>query len=171
MVDFKKLFGITKKDRGAEDLGKLFDGIKTIFDKRNEQEIRYITGFAGLLGKIAYADMDTSEVELTRIRKILGERMRLSGRRIDPILKLLDEEHAKLFSIEDYIYIRLLNDACDKAQKVDVVRALFEVAAADESVSAEEDAALWTVAKGLRLSHREFIGVRTEFKKHLDVLK
>ncbi len=171
-MDLKKLFGINRvKNTDTHDLGELFVGIQKILTEHSDDDVRLIAGFAGLLGKVAYADMEISSVELDRVRDVLDKRLKLSSRQIDPIVELLGKHQARLFSIEDYIYIRLLNEVLDHTQKKDALHALFTVAAADESVSAEEDAVLWTVAKGLRLSHRDFILIRAEFKEHLDVLK
>ncbi len=166
-----KLLGLSSKAGVDRDFGELFDSIESILEGRTDEEVKLVTGYAGLLGKIAYSDMETSNVELERIQEILAEEMSLDGQQIEMIVKLLDDQHVKLFSLEDYIYTRFINDVCEKAEKLGLLHALFRVAAADESVCAEEDAALWSVAKGLRLSHKEFVTVRAEFAQHLDVLK
>ncbi len=171
-MDLKKLFGISSKGQKENaDLGELFAGIQDVLEGYTENDIKLITGFAGLLGKVAYADMEISDVEIDRIRSVLKKKLDLKPHQVEPIIKLLGEHKARLFSVEDYIYIRLLDAVFDHDEKIDLLRALFTVAAADESVSAEEDAALWTVAKGLKLSHRDFVKIRVEFKEHLDVLK
>jgi uncharacterized tellurite resistance protein B-like protein len=171
-MDLKKLFGISNEaDRARKDLGELFAGVQAILKDCSENDVKLITGFAGLLGKVAYADMEISEVEIERMRSVLGGLKHLSSQQVNLIIELLGRHSVNLFSIEDYIYIRLINDVLDKPGKLGLLKALFKVAAADESVSAEEDAALWTVAKGLMLSHREFISVRAEFAGQLDVLK
>ncbi|MCP4677626.1 MAG: TerB family tellurite resistance protein [Deltaproteobacteria bacterium] len=171
-MDLKKLFGIsTKGQKEDSELGELFAGIRPILEGYTADDIKLITGFAGLLGKVAYADMEISDVEIARIRAVLEKRLNLKHHQIEPIIKLLGEHKARLFSVEDYIYIRLLDTVFNHSEKINLLRALFTVAAADESVSAEEDAVLWTVAKGLKLSHRDFVKVRAEFKEHLDVLK
>ncbi|MCP4602163.1 MAG: TerB family tellurite resistance protein [Proteobacteria bacterium] len=171
-MDIKKLLGINKTtQKEDEDLGKLFAGIQGLLKGYTDADTKLITGFAGLLGKVAYADMAISDVEKDRIRSVLSNKLKLKQSHVNAIVELLGEHSVRLFSIEDFIYIRLLNSVCDKAEKMDLIRALFNVAAADESVSAEEDASIWTAAKGLRLSHRDFISVRAEFKEHLDILK
>ena len=171
-MDFRKLFGISQKKEADEAaLGKLFSGIKSVVSSSDEEEVKRITSFAGLLGKVAYADMDISEVEQARIRQLLTTQLGLPGQDADKIVTLLDKHRAQLYSIEDFIYLRIVNSLLDKNKKLDFLRTLFTVAAADDSVSGEEDAVLWSIAKGLRLSHREFISIRAEFKDQLDVLK
>ena len=169
-----KIFGIADKQQHGEknsDLGKLFDGMQEIAKGNSEEDIKLITGFAGLLGKVAYADMEISDVEINRIRSVLSNTLHLSHKQVDSIIELLAKNRVQLFSVEDYLYTRLINAVCDKEQKMDLLKALFTVAAADESVSAEEEAAIRIVSKGLFLSHGDFISIRVQFKEHLDVLK
>lgn len=171
-MDFRKLFGMaSRREDDTADLGKLFSGISSILSTENEEEIKRITSFAGLLGKVAYADMDISPVEQQRIHKLLKSQLNLKDQDIEKIVALLSQHRAQLYSIEDFIYLRMVNSMLEKSEKLSLLRTLFTVAAADESVSGQEDAVLWSIAKGLRLSHREFVGVRAEFKDHLDVLK
>jgi uncharacterized tellurite resistance protein B-like protein len=171
MIDFGKLFGFAGTTKPDPDLGELFAGMSRILEGRAEQEIRLITGYAGLLGKVAYADMEITEVEMGKVRDVLAGRLSLSAEVVELIVELLGQLRARLYNLEDYVYLRMVNDATDKHGRMELLGALFEVAAADESICAEEDATLWTIAKGLRLSHREFISVRAGFQEYLDVLK
>ncbi len=173
-MDLRKLFGISKKHEKKDedgDLGKLFSGIKEILEGYTESDIKLITGFAGFLGKVAYADMEISDVEKKTIRSVLEETLHLKRGQADATITLLERHRVQLFSIEDFIYARLINDICDKNQKLELVEALFVVAAANESVSAEEDASIRLVCKSLRLSHGDFVQIKKGFKEHLDVLK
>jgi len=171
-MDLRKLFGIsTAKATDISELGKLFSGIESIVSSSDEGEIKRITSVAGLLGKVAYADMNISEVEQQHIRQVLETHLHLSSQAAHKILKLLGEHRAQLYSIEDFIYLRMVNTLFDKEEKLRLLSTLFTIAAADNSVSAAEDAVLWSIAKGLKLSHREFVSVRAEFKDQLDVLK
>jgi uncharacterized tellurite resistance protein B-like protein len=90
---------------------------------------------------------------------------------VDSILELMLTHQAQLYSVEDHVYLRLINETCEKTQKLHFIETLFAVAAADETVSAEEDATIWNIAKSLRLSHREFIQARIKYKEYLQVLK
>jgi uncharacterized tellurite resistance protein B-like protein len=167
-----KIFGIDKKD-GSEgpELGKLFDGMEEILADYPEVDTKYVTGFAGLLGKVAYADMEISEEEIAKIRSVLGKTLGLKESQVASIVEILRKHSIQLFSIEDYRYVRMINQACDKEQKMALIEAMFEVAAADESVSSEEDSAIYIVSKGIGLSHKEFVTVRARFKHTLEVLK
>ncbi len=167
-----KIFGIEKDGRSDDqELGRLFSGIDELLHDSADDEIKYVTGFAGLLGKVAYADMEISDDELTRMGAVLATTLSLRESQVKAIVDMLQKHSVQLFSIEDYRYVRMINQACDKAQKIELIEAMFAVASADESVSSEEDSAIYVVSKGVGLSHKEFVTVRARFKEYLEVLK
>jgi uncharacterized tellurite resistance protein B-like protein len=136
-----------------------------------ENDIKYVTGFAGLLGKVAYADMEISDDEIAKMRSVLGTTLRLQASQVESIINMLQKHSVQLFSIEDYRYVRMMNQVCDKEQKTELIEAMFAVASADDAVSSEEDSAIYVVSKGIGLSHKEFVTVRARFKHTLEVLK
>jgi uncharacterized tellurite resistance protein B-like protein len=165
------LLGLERDDANAADIGRLGVSIREIVGRTEDAEVERITGVAGLLGKVAYADMEIAPEERERIRSILVERLALPDARAREIVALLDKERGVLYRLEDHLYARLISHVYDAQKKTDLLRALFEVAATDSSISAEEDAELWTIAKELHLTHKQFIAVRSEFRESLDVLK
>ncbi len=173
-----KLLGLTGKDeKQKKELGQLFAGVSEILAEQqisqtvDEDRIRWITGISGLLGQVANADLDISEREIEQMKRILKENMHLAERDATAIIQLLQRHRVQLLTIESYIYLRLINSAADKAQKLDLLRSLFSVAAADDSISADEDQTIRQIAKTLLLSHSDFISIRSEFKQYLEVLK
>jgi uncharacterized tellurite resistance protein B-like protein len=161
----------SRKEKHEQDIGMLFDAVRERLPKLDEAEIKKITGFAGLLGKVAYADMEISSEELDRIRRVLTNVLKLETRHVASLIVLITDHRVQLFSVEDHFYGRMINEVCSREQKRLLLEALFSLAAADESISNQEDAAIWTIAKSLRLSHGDFIAVRKRFRDHLDVLK
>jgi uncharacterized tellurite resistance protein B-like protein len=87
------------------------------------------------------------------------------------VLALLEKHTVTLAGIEDHRYTQLLNDTLQKSEKQQVLRSLFAVAAANDSVSFVENNTISTIAHGLRLSNDEFIQAREPFLAQLDILK
>jgi uncharacterized tellurite resistance protein B-like protein len=166
-----KLLGIEKEQKNQERFGRLFDGIQAALGDRAEDEVKLVTGFAGLLGKVAYADLEISQKEIGMIRTLLQEKMNLRDSQLGPILKLIELHCIELFSLEDYIYTRMINDVCDRQQKLELIDAMFSVAAANKSISSHEDGVIGGAYKDLQLTHKEFISIKSRYKDHLDVLK
>jgi uncharacterized tellurite resistance protein B-like protein len=167
-----KIFGIDKKTRSEDpELGELFDGMEAILQDVAENDIKYVTGFSGLLGKVAYADMEISEDEVAKMQSVLSSTLLLKDAQVGSIIEMLQKHSVQLCSIEDYRYVRMINEVCDNEQKMELIEAMFAVAAADETVSSEEDSAIYVVSKGIGLSHKDFVTVRARFKNYLEVLK
>jgi len=167
-----KLLGISK-DGGATapELGLLFEHIERILVGASPDEIKLVTGFAGMLGKVAYADTEITREEAEHIREVLGSELALGLGRVEQIAELLEQERARLFTIEDYIYVRLVNEVATPAQKQALITAMFAIAAADGTVRDREEQVIRTASKGLLLTHRDFIAARKQFRDHLAVLK
>lgn len=155
----------------GRDLGLLHGALSRHLAGMETDEVKKVAGFAGLLGKVAASDMEISREEVTAIESILVGVLGLSKAESAFLLDLIAHHRVQLFSVEDHIYARLVNELCSREEKQRLLEALFSVAAVDHSVSQEEDAVIWTIAKSLRLSHREFISARKQVAEHLDVLK
>ena len=156
-----KLLGVNKEERGGNpDLGLLFEHIERILAGAPTDEIKLVTGYAGLLGKVAYADTEVTPEEADRVRRVLGAELGLGLGRVERIAELLEQERARLFTIEDYIYSRLVNEVADRMQKLALLRAMFAIAAADGTVRDREEQVIRVASKGLLLSHRDFIDAR-----------
>ena len=134
---------------------------------RPEDEVKRITAYAGLLGKVAYADLEVSAAEEARVRELLADELGLSAVDAEAVGGLLRAQRARLFLVEDYVYARLVNELCDREAKLALLRCLFAVAAADGAVTGEEDATIGNVARDLRLSQGDFIEARSTVRQSL----
>ena len=159
------------EEKDDEQLGLLFSEITRLLEGLKADEVKVVTGYAGLLGKVAYADMEISKEEIQNIRRVLREVLALDESPIAALIQILTEHRVQLFSVEDHLYTRLVNEVLTYTEKLKLLEALFSLAAADDDISQQEDAAIWTVAKGLKLSHGDFIASRKRFQKYLAVLR
>jgi uncharacterized tellurite resistance protein B-like protein len=167
-----KLLGIRKESQAARDeLGTLFDGIETIVGDRPIDEIKLIAGYAGLLGRVAYADMEITDEEIARTRRILVEVLGLAEDEVEAIVQILLRHRVQLLTVEDHLYTRLVNDVADRPHKLKLLRALYEVGAADGAVREREEQEIRVISKSLLLSHGDFVAARREFREHLSVLR
>ncbi|MCB0325768.1 MAG: TerB family tellurite resistance protein [Bdellovibrionales bacterium] len=163
-----KLFGIEPQAR-KDDFGSLFAALETLLAGLSEQEVIRITGFAGLLGKVAYSDRDISEPELGAIREILTNETPVSPDLFDRILEVVRHHTVELAGLEDHRYTRMLNEVLSRDERRSVVKSLLAVAAVSGSISFEEDQTISLIAKGLRLEHSEYIELRRTFADLLEV--
>ncbi len=171
-MDFLKIFGMGKqKEARDRDLGSLFAALENMLAGKSVDEIKLVAGWAGLLGRVANADMELSDEEIAGIKEILGKTHGLDGTSSCAIADLLAGNRVELLSVEDHFYTRMINDVAGREEKLALLESLFQVAAADDIVRQNEDATIRMISRSLFLSHDEFIEVRSKFRDKLAVLK
>jgi uncharacterized tellurite resistance protein B-like protein len=171
-VDLRRFFRTGADEASSrKGLGELFQKTRDLVPDRDEDEVKLIAGLAGLLGAVADADSDVTAAEQERIRSVLAERLGLDDLVCTAILGLIRDHRVQLFSLEGHIYARLINDVASRDQKLELLRLLFDLAAVDLSINAEEDHEIWLLADALKLSQRDLVDVRREFSRYRDVLK
>jgi uncharacterized tellurite resistance protein B-like protein len=170
-MDWTAIFGKLKTSPDNSEMGALFSTIEKLAGGRSVAEIKRITGWAGLLGRVAYADLELAPEEISGIRKVLEQVHDLDEESARQVVELLEKERAQLLSIEDYIYSRLLNEVASRQEKVELLGALFRVAAADGTVAEREEAAIRLVAHSLLLDHADFIAARLLVRDQVPALR
>jgi uncharacterized tellurite resistance protein B-like protein len=173
MMNLFEILGLTPRQEREVDLerGSLYEKLESCFTDLPEPEIKFIAGLAGLLGRVALADMKLQKEELAEIRRILQEETSLTTEQTERVLRLIELHADEYFGAENVYYTRLINQAAEKVQKLEVLHAVFAVAAANGSISTEEEAEIRTIASGLLLTHQEYIDVRIQFRDQLDILR
>ena len=165
-------WGRRSRESGKEEtLSTIYSRVHERVSGFEDEEIRYIAAFSGLLGRVAYADLDISDEEISKINKILTKRTSLSKEGVDAVTSVLKHEILALSGLENYLYTREINALASKKQKEEVMLSLFLVAAADRNISAEENEEIRMIAKALGFSHSDFVESRALFKEHLSVLR
>ncbi|MDD5306842.1 MAG: TerB family tellurite resistance protein [Deltaproteobacteria bacterium] len=170
-MDWTTIFGGKSPQRGNKDLGSLFAAIEKMLDGRPVDEVKRITGWAGLLGRVAYADLELAPEELAGIGEVLEQVHGLGPESARRVVGLIETERVQLLSIEDHFYARMINEVATPDEKRELLRALFRVAAADGIVAEREEAAIRVVSKALLLGHDDFIAARLLVRDSVPVLR
>ncbi len=170
-MDLRKIFSGSKNGDAlaSPELGALFDSIQNILESYTVDEIKRIAGVTGLMGYIAYCDMDISEDEMKGMAQTLEKYLHLPVSQAEAIARILSEHYDQVTAVEDHLYYNMINSISTREEKLDILRCLFIVAAADELISAEENSSIRLATSGLRLSHQDFVTVRMEYKKYREI--
>ena len=166
-MELWKLFGLNRKEDATREQGVLFAGLAGVLEGYDDTQTKMIAGIAGLLGTVAYADLDISDEEIVHIREVLESELKLTHREVESVVQILLEQKTRLFTIEDYLYIRLINEVANVTQKKALLGSLFALAAADGTVDLDEDVTVRKITNGLKLSHKDFIEARTHVNDKL----
>ena len=145
--------------------------ITNVLDQMEPDRARYIAAFAYILSRVARSDQEVSPEE-TRLMEGIVARQGEFGEEQAIIVVQMAKMQSSLFSgIEDYVVTREFNGIATREQKLALLHCLFAVSAANQSISNLEDAAIRQIARELKLTHKDYIGVRLHYRDHLDVLK
>ncbi|MGH2407318.1 MAG: TerB family tellurite resistance protein [Candidatus Limnocylindrales bacterium] len=131
-----------------------------------------VAGFAYVLGRIAYADLDISAAETSEMERILGD---WSG--LDEALAVLVVEIARHQAIaegatEDYLVTRRFREVSTAEERERLLHCMFAVAtAAGDTINADENAAIRQVADELGFTLAELNVVRRQYADRLSALQ
>jgi len=131
------------------------------------ETVLVVTSIAGLLGTVAYADRDYSPTEEARVRAELlrVQGMTVSG--VDAICKTLREHIVEISSVETPRFARALLELGDEDLRREVLGAMVELAAADESITLSETNMLRQLTKSLGLSQQDYLELQERHRQHL----
>ena len=140
-------------------------------DQLDPEQARYLAAFAAILSRVARADLQVSEEETRKMEQIVAEDGGLPERQAVLVVQIAKSQSLLLGGTENYLVAREFNKLATREQKRALLRCLFDVSAADDSISTVEDNVIRQIADELKLEHRDFIAVRSAFREHLAVLK
>ena len=135
------------------------------------ETITVVTSMAGLLGAVAYADRDYSLAEEARVRQELGRVQGMTASGIDAICLALREHIVEISTVQIPRYARALVELGDVELRREVLSALLDLAAADDSISLVETNMLRQITKSLGLSQDDYLELQAKHRRQLDSLK
>lgn len=135
------------------------------------EEARFASAFAYLLARVAAADLKTDEVERDEMAKHLEHFGGFSSERAELLARSAVSAADAYSPSDDHLVARAFRDMSDSAQKLRLIRSLYAVAAADETISTQEDNEIFEVANALGAARGDVVALRSEFKEYLGSMK
>jgi len=124
--------------------------------------LRYIAAVAVLLVQVASADGRFTQREEQTLRELLTHIKGLKPADIDVVARGLEGTVTELTDEERSVCVRELKAICDGRERVEVVRLLAKVAAADGKLTPAERSELRQVAEELAVPEDELEAVENE---------
>jgi len=140
-------------------------------DQLEPDRAKYLAAFAYLLSRVARADLHVSEHETREMERIIAAYGELEEHQAVLVVQIAKSQALLFGGTENYLVSKEFSRLASREDKLHLLRCLFEVSAADESVSTAESNVIRQVADELELEHRDYVGVRSEFREHLAVLR
>ncbi len=140
-------------------------------DDLEPERAKYLAAFAYLLGRVARADMSVSETETRTMERIVTEYGGLPAQQAVLVVQLAKTQGVLFGGTENYLVSKEFNGIAGREEKLALLRCLFEVGAADHSISTAESNVIRQIVDELQLEHRDYVTVRSAFRDHLAVLR
>lgn len=132
---------------------------------------RLIATFAYILNRVARADLDVSDVEVARMERIVVTYGGLTQPQAVLAVEIARQQGNLLGGTEDYLVTREFREISTPAQREQLLHCLFEVSAADGSISVDEEELIRQIATELGFGHADFVGIRSAYSTKRAVLK
>jgi len=145
--------------------------IVAALDRLEPDRARHIAVFAYILSRVARADLVISEAETRAMEAIVVKEGGLAPAQAILVVQMAKTQAILFGGTENYLVTREFNRLATREDKLALLRCLFAVSASDDSVSVKEDNEIRRISSELRLTHEDFIAVRSEFRDHLSVLR
>ena len=128
---------------------------------------RFLAAFAYLLGRVAQADLHTSEEETRSMEALVREHGQLTQDQAMVVVQLAKTSNLLFGGSANFIVAREFSALASYDQKLDLMRCLFALSAADEAISMAEEGEIHRIANELRIEQQDLIALRLAHKRHL----
>ena len=149
----------------------LRDSVARELGGADAETITVVTSLVGLLGAVAYADRNYSADEERRVVEELQRVHGMTEQGINAICKVLREHVVEISTVEIPRYARALLELGDEELRREVLGALVDLAAADESINLAETNLLRQITKSLGLTQQDYLEAQQRHRQHLESLK
>lgn len=136
-----------------------------------ESRARYVAAFAYLLGRVAGADLHTSDAEMAVMRRLVAEEGGLAAHEAEAVVTLALKEHHTFGGTHNGAVSREFASVSTPDERMGLLRCLYAVSSADDSITVKEDNEIRRITEELRLEHADFVRARQEVRQHLAVLR
>lgn len=165
---FLGLGGVSSRtDREPESLRQITARLESLAP----DEARFAAAFAYLLARVAGADLRTEQDEREAIRHRLEAVAGLSQDRAEILADAAIAAADAHAASDDHLVARAFREMSNDAERVQLVRCLYAVAAADASITTLEDNEVFEIAAEIGLARGDVIALRSEFRDALAVLR
>lgn len=140
-------------------------------DRLDPDEARYLAAFAFVLARVANSDMEISEDETRRMEDVVRDVGGLTESQAILAVQIAKSQQLLKGGTENYLVTREFNKISDRDQKERLLHCLFEVSAADDSISLVEESEVGRIAGELKFEHRELVAIRSQYNAKRSILK
>jgi len=139
--------------------------------KLEPDRARFVAAFAYLLGRVACADRQVTDEEVERMRELVARLGALSEAQAALVVEIARAQSELFAGTEDFLVARRFKELSDAGERRRLLACLFAVAAADGTITTDEEATIREIAEEIGLTHRDFVAARARFRDQRAVMR
>lgn len=140
-------------------------------DGLDPDRARLVAALAMVLARAARADLETSNREMALIASILQQHAGLTAEQADLVTEMVSHRNQLFGVTEDYMATREFKNLATERELDCILKCLFAVCAADDSISLVEEEEVRQVASELGFTHEQYTAARSAFREQREVLR
>ena len=148
----------------------VLDTVASALAHLDPRRARYLSTFVYLLGRVALADHAVTDAERDLMLRLVAREGSLPAEEAAAVVRLAVDEFRRLGGTHNLIVAREFAALTTIEERLALLRCLFAISAADESVAVREDNEIRQISRELKIEHADFISARAEVRDHLAVL-
>lgn len=142
-----------------------------VLDAVPPERARYVAAFAYLLARVAGVDSHVTADEMDLMHRLVQREAELGDEGAKAVVDLALGDALRFAGTHNLDVTREFAALATDEQRLGLLRCLFAISAADDSVELAEDNEIRRISRELKIEHADFIRARAEVREHLAVLK
>ena len=147
------------------------DRAATALDSLPPARARYVAAFAYLLARVAGVDSRITADETDLMHRVVQKEAELTDDEATMVVDLALRDAVTFSGTHNLEVSAEFMALSTFEQRLGLLRCLFAVSAADDSVATAEDNEIRRISRELKIEHADFIRARAEVQEHLAVLR
>ena len=131
----------------------------------------WVACFAYVLARVARADLEFTDAEIRSMEDLIARATDLPAPQAALVTRIARHQATHVGGTEDYLVTRQFREISERGERIELVRCLFAIGAADGSISQLEDQTIVQIGRELGLTAPEVAACRSGFRDKLAVLQ
>jgi uncharacterized tellurite resistance protein B-like protein len=140
-------------------------------DKLPPQRARYLATFAYVLSRVAGADLNISDAETAKMVDLVQSTGQLPEAQAIVVVEIAKSQNRLFGGTENFLVTREFREIASDEQRQELLECLFAVTAADDAITAEEEAQIRQIASELGFAQPEYLEVRLRYSDKRTALR
>ena len=152
------------RDRGETETVRR---IARQLDRLPPNEAKFLASFAYVLARIAHADLEIDDDEVSEMERILKDVAHLSDGEAALVVQIAKSQATALGGTENYVVTREFRSVATSQQRAELLECIYAVAAADGSITGDESNEIMQIAEELGFTRPETNALRSQYRDKL----